>query len=226
MDTDGSVSQTGSLYFYSTSEKLANDFAEVIWSLGGSAHISPKQTYYTYNGEKRRGQPSFVVCFRHNNPKLFVKCKRKSVRISNNYQYAGSVRNKIISVEKIGEKECQCIFIDHPEHLYITDDYIITHNTVMSIMSTWYMGHHYNWVICPTIAMKSWAKELERLGLYHEIIGYKHNEKREWEELPNVYNHMRELRMRFHKRIRTKNRLGKIEPEYYIISAESVSLGG
>lgn len=31
----------------------------------------------------------------------------------------------------IGEEECQCIMIDDPCHLYITDDYIITHNTTI-----------------------------------------------------------------------------------------------
>ena len=35
----------------------------------------------------------------------------------------------IASIEYIGEEETQCILIDHPEHLYITDDFIVTHNT-------------------------------------------------------------------------------------------------
>lgn len=98
--------------------------------------------------------------------------------------------------------------------------------TIMSIMSSWEMGHHYNWVICPTIAMKTWAKELERLGLYHEIVGFEKDKHGEWVQRPGVYEHMRELTSRFHNRERMKNRLGKTEPEYYIISAENVCLGG
>lgn len=38
---------------------------------------------------------------------------------------------KIDSIEYIGKEECQCIMIDDPCHLYITDDYIITHNTTI-----------------------------------------------------------------------------------------------
>ena len=32
-------------------------------------------------------------------------------------------------IEYAGREECQCIYIDSPMHLYITDDYIVTHNT-------------------------------------------------------------------------------------------------
>ena len=98
--------------------------------------------------------------------------------------------------------------------------------TLMSIMSSWEMGHHYNWVICPTIAMKTWAKELERVGLYHEIVGFEPDSSGDWVQRPGVYEHMRKITSRFHRRERVKNRLGKIEPEYYIISAENVCLGG
>ena len=33
------------------------------------------------------------------------------------------------NIKYVGDEECQCIMIDSPCHLYITDDYIITHNT-------------------------------------------------------------------------------------------------
>lgn len=37
-------------------------------------------------------------------------------------------------VEYVGKKEAQCIAIDHPDHLYITDDYIVTHNTFTDLL--------------------------------------------------------------------------------------------
>lgn len=43
---------------------------------------------------------------------------------------------KIISIDYVGEKEAQCIAIDHPDHLYITDDFIVTHNTVTALTAT------------------------------------------------------------------------------------------
>ena len=42
----------------------------------------------------------------------------------------------ITDIEFVGEKECQCIEIDHPDHLYITDDFIVTHNTIAALTLT------------------------------------------------------------------------------------------
>ena len=39
--------------------------------------------------------------------------------------------------ENIGKANCRCIMVDHPEHLYLCDDFIVTHNTVLlSAMSS------------------------------------------------------------------------------------------
>ena len=35
------------------------------------------------------------------------------------------------SIERIEDKQCQCIMIDHEDHTYITDDWIPTHNTTL-----------------------------------------------------------------------------------------------
>lgn len=38
----------------------------------------------------------------------------------------------IISIDYIGEQECQCIMVDHPDHTYISDYFIPTHNTTFA----------------------------------------------------------------------------------------------
>lgn len=38
----------------------------------------------------------------------------------------------IVSIERIEDKECQCIMIDHPDHTYISDFFIPTHNTTFA----------------------------------------------------------------------------------------------
>ena len=44
------------------------------------------------------------------------------------------LHEEIISVEYVGKEDAKCIYIDDPEHLYVTDDYIVTHNTYMGLM--------------------------------------------------------------------------------------------
>lgn len=38
--------------------------------------------------------------------------------------------NTIENITYVSDEEVKCILIDHPRHLYITDDYIVTHNTL------------------------------------------------------------------------------------------------
>lgn len=38
-------------------------------------------------------------------------------------------RSEIITVEYLGKTECQCIYIDHPDHTYVSDNFTPTHNT-------------------------------------------------------------------------------------------------
>lgn len=39
---------------------------------------------------------------------------------------------RIVSIERIEDQECQCIMIDHPDHTYISDYFIPTHNTTIA----------------------------------------------------------------------------------------------
>lgn len=43
--------------------------------------------------------------------------------------YRVSTSRSIVSIIDEGRLECQCIYIDHPDHTYISDDFIPTHNT-------------------------------------------------------------------------------------------------
>lgn len=131
MDTDGTVGGRGNISFCSTSEKLATAVMWLVHSLGGVAYRSERVTQYTHNGEKRSGKKSYIVhmtlpqgvCpFRLD--RKAIRCKK--IRIKN--------RNRTIcDVQDAGEKECQCIMVDHPDHLYITDDFVVTHNTMVMV---------------------------------------------------------------------------------------------
>lgn len=54
-----------------------------------------------------------------------------------NYRFPdaqNSVGPTLVKVTQVESAEAQCIYIDHPEHLYITNDYIVTHNTEWAVV--------------------------------------------------------------------------------------------
>jgi len=115
------------LEYSTSSEQLANDVAFLARSLGGIAIMSSRVPRFTYKGEKKEGRISYrirIMLPDHINP---FKLKRKADIYS---KYSTKFRPRmIVGVEKVDKDEAQCILIDHPDHLYIVDDCIVTHNT-------------------------------------------------------------------------------------------------
>lgn len=132
MDTDGFVRKDGiTVIFYSTSEKLSKDVQELVWSLGGKATISNKQTSFTYKSTKKLGRKSYAVHISLPPGIVPFRLTRKLDRFKPRTKYPPA--RYIESIESIGYKEARCISIEDKEHLYITDDYIVTHNTLLSL---------------------------------------------------------------------------------------------
>ncbi len=126
MDTDGMASETYASYS-TTSPDLARDIRFLISSLGGTCNLSTYPTQYPYKGEIRKGRNIHVISVvlpAHINP-FYLPRKRDRYRPNKKYVPSRS----IISVDPAGQKEAQCILIDHPSHLYLTSNCIVTHNT-------------------------------------------------------------------------------------------------
>lgn len=132
MDTDGTVQKNGSSCFFNTSsEQLAHDVIELVQSLGGTGKLHSKIPTYTYRGELRTGHRTYQVTVSlppEINP---FYLPRKADKVVPKSKYVPT--RYITEVEYVGEKEAQCIAVDHPTHLYVTDDYIVTHNTLIMI---------------------------------------------------------------------------------------------
>jgi ATP-dependent Clp protease ATP-binding subunit ClpB len=131
LDADGTVTKTGAITFTTTSNRLAVDVQELVWSLGGLASIREKKTRYRYAGEIRQGRLSYNVRIRHPEPQRLFALPRKRERLPKEYQYRNNLKAVVVRVEPLGVAEAQCIRIDHPEHLYITDNFVVTHNTAV-----------------------------------------------------------------------------------------------
>ncbi len=131
-DTDGYTALSGITEFGTSSPQLSEDFAFLARSLGARDTISIcDNTYYTKSsGERVYTDNKF---FNHH------------IKFTNDLQYCTSKKHinrrkkrqnpplrNIVSIKYVGEDVCQCIMVDHPEHTYISDDFIPTHNTTLS----------------------------------------------------------------------------------------------
>lgn len=127
MDTDGFISKDGAVSYATVSKRLANDVREVVTSLGGIATITEKTTTYRdKNGDKQHGQIAYNVWICHPVPDHLVSLPRKLKLVK---PRSRDWRLRIVSIEPIGKKQTQCIKVARPEGLYVTDGYVVTHNT-------------------------------------------------------------------------------------------------
>lgn len=132
MDSDGWVSKN-SCIFGTTSEKLKENVCFLINSLGGTYKITNKIPKYSYKKEIKNGKEFHIISFKIKdiNPFNIPRKKDEYDIISNNRNY-NPIR-RIKEVVSVGIKECQCIMVDNTEHLYVTDDFIVTHNTIIAL---------------------------------------------------------------------------------------------
>lgn len=134
MDTDGTVGRDGVISFTSTSRQLANGLQSLVRSIGGYAKMTSRIANFTYLGEQKAGRVSYTVFIRIKNPSRLFTLSRKKARVNDENQYSGTLKLRIDSVEEIDEAEMTCISIDHPRKLFVAEDFIVTHNTVCSII--------------------------------------------------------------------------------------------
>ena len=131
LDSDGSVCSNGTAAeFTSISKKLSSDVADIVHSLGGYASVNTKKiSRREKENEKTEIENVYRVIIEFpegcENP-FFVKRKSEKFRCKKR-----GLKRFIHNIEYIGKEKCQCIYIDDPTHLYVTDDYIITHNTTL-----------------------------------------------------------------------------------------------
>lgn len=127
MDTDGTIDKDDSnCTFSSTSRKLAEDVAWIVRSLSGKAIIrKPKKTTHRdcYNVSVTLPMCPFFL-----ERKAFLWKKPSQDRY---------FMRTIKKIDKIGRKEAMCIQVDHHDSCYLTNDFIVTHNTAVLAWLIW-----------------------------------------------------------------------------------------
>lgn len=137
-DTDGSCTidnrkghkLCSNVTFSTTSKRLAEDVKEVLGSLGIISDIS-----FDKRTEKYTSGNCFTVYARIPNelkPDFFYIERKKNIArtTENEFQKKSFNTTTIRKIESLGYKEeMTCFYVDNEEHLFLMNDFIVTHNT-------------------------------------------------------------------------------------------------
>lgn len=132
MDTDGSIDSKGRLTFTSTSIKLINDVKEILGSLG---YVS---TIYEDTRDKYTNNKCYQLHINIDNKekeKLFHLPRKKNIAKNLPVSQFNYDRTKIVNIKPLNIKiPMTCFLVDNEEHLFLANDFIVTHNTTFEKM--------------------------------------------------------------------------------------------
>lgn len=126
IDSDGWVSEKGNIEVKLVNQKLAEEVLSLARSLGIRGEIMSKMTDWSSNGNSGTSWVSRVY-LRTDLP--ISKLDRKLNRIVKKRKRTNAV--SIDRIEYIEDDDCVCISVDNEDHIYLTKDFIPTHNTEM-----------------------------------------------------------------------------------------------
>ena len=132
MDTDGSISYGDGRYhvtYSSTSKELLYQIQWLVYLLGFSATLVDDK-----RPEKYTTGFCGILVFRVPNEykkTLFLNSSKFSLAVecADKPQRIGPRGLLIKDIKLIGQEQCRCIMVDNAEHLYLTENFIVTHNT-------------------------------------------------------------------------------------------------
>ena len=136
MDTDGTVAlrPTNQCAFFSSNQRLAKDFMELLRTLGVKFGYVVRNRTYEYLGKSRPAKESYQITFSSYTDIPVFRLARKRLKHQNANKSLGRPRQTTIrvvkTVERVGSVPVRCIEVDSPSHLYLAGEGMIpTHNT-------------------------------------------------------------------------------------------------
>lgn len=122
IDTDGYATKDNLVQYTTVSKQLCDDVRFLVESLGGI--VSYTETECGYN-DKITGI-AYTLTIKHDNPQFLCRLSRKKNLL---HSRKFKARRNIVKVEKIQNADAKCITVDSPDHLYLAEHFIVTHNT-------------------------------------------------------------------------------------------------
>lgn len=139
MDADGEVQASGSIGYSTSSKNLADDVLFLARSLGFKVmqHPTTKVGAYGDDIETVLCRPAYRLTINAPVNPFRVARKRDAFKPSE-HRYTA---RWIDSIEPIGDMPCMCVTVDRGDGLYLTENFIVTHNSALvSWLILWAMS--------------------------------------------------------------------------------------
>ena len=153
MDTDGTQTAQGHTQFSSGSLALVKNVEFLVNSLGGVGRLTKKisasgKMHYT-----------LTMCMPDDVCPFWVQRKAEKWKPREKYKPSRAMK----STTFIGKEECVCISVAHESKTYITDDCIVTHNTMPAIgVINTNPSIKKVLVVCPSVMVPVWIREMKK----------------------------------------------------------------
>lgn len=125
MDSDGTIS-SGTASFSNKNEKIIDGVVALVRSLGGRANKTKSKTSCIYKGKKIISDYYRISILFTDYTPFRIERKRKNHKLSNH------TFSRIVNIKLVGNKKGRCIRVENKDGLYVTDDYLLTHNTSLA----------------------------------------------------------------------------------------------
>ncbi len=129
MDTDGTAGlKYGNLEYSTSSPRLAQDVIYLIRSLGyGCTSVSRIPKFKDRHGKTKNGLRAYRIKI-HGPGQDCFQLPRKKARTIGSFKF---YRKKFAKITEIDPGPAICIQVSHPRGLFITNDFIVTHNSML-----------------------------------------------------------------------------------------------
>jgi hypothetical protein len=151
MDTNGYVMKDGTIQYTSIFPDLIDGIVFIVQSFGGTARRSQKVEVYNKVCTLTINLPQGIIPFRLS----------KKVEQMKKYKKHNPSRG-IKSIEYVGKKQAICIAVDADDHLYLTNDMIVTHNTVQGLAIVENADAYPCIITTPASLKLNWEKEIKK----------------------------------------------------------------
>jgi replicative DNA helicase len=130
LDTDGTVTSTGSAQFGVTSRRLAYDVRELVLSLGYRCTISTKRV----KGRSEETSTYYMVNFTTADEVFGLSRKQQTHRERLHNDPQRTRWRYIVDVRPVRSRPVRCVQVDAPDHLYLASRGMIpTHNSTLAL---------------------------------------------------------------------------------------------